>query len=257
VGPRTVSIVTSVWNDLNRPPLRGVDLIRDLEPEGWRLDLRDEVESTQTELLAAARAGEPEGVVVIAEYQGAGRGRRDRTWVSPPRAGITMSMLFRPPTISPWVGIAVAVGAAQALREFADTPCQLKWPNDLLVAGRKIGGIIAEVESDAIVVGLGINVTTTASELPIEGATSLAIEGALTDRATLIKSILRAVRTSYRWEPAILRRHYLELLETIGRQVRVEGIDQTFEGLAEGIDAEGHLVVDGRSISVGDVIHLR
>jgi BirA family transcriptional regulator, biotin operon repressor / biotin---[acetyl-CoA-carboxylase] ligase len=249
--------VTSVWNDLNRPPLRGVDLIRDLEPDGWRIRLLEEVESTQTELLAAAREGELEGAVVIAEYQGAGRGRRDRTWVSPPRAGITMSMLFRPASISPWVGIAVAVGAARAIQEVAEIPCLLKWPNDLLVRGHKMGGVIAEVEGQAIVAGIGINVSTTKLEMPIEGATSLALEGALTDRETLIKSILRSIRTTYEWDHSTLRAHYLELLETIGRHVRVEGIDETFEGLAEGIDEAGHLLVDGRSVSVGDVIHLR
>lgn len=260
-SPRTVATVPSPWNDLRRPPLRGEHLARLLTSDGWQVTVVEETQSTQEAVRAAIAAGAPAGTVVIAEFQSAGRGRRDRQWESPPRAGITMSVLVRPDQISPWTAIAMALAAAAAInREAAEEagtpPVRLKWPNDLILHGRKIGGVIAEVEGDAVIVGLGLNVSTTRDELPVEHATSLALEGLEIDRETLVKAILRTLTEILR-NPSEWARDYLELLDTIGRRVRVVTIDGEFVGTAEGVDDHGHLIVDGRSFSVGDVIHLR
>lgn len=249
--------MSSPWNDLRRPPLRAEVLQRDLDQEGWQVRLFDEVESTQIEAMAAARSGAPAFTVIIAEHQRAGRGRRDRIWVSPARAGITMSLIFRPETVSPWLGIAVAAGAAEGLGDVADVDIALKWPNDLLLHERKCGGVIAEVNDGVVIVGLGLNISTESSELPVESATSLALEGVHIDREVATKAVLRAIKRAVDRDPAQLRSDYLGRLSTLGRQVRVITAAGSFEGRAESIDDQGQLIVGGRSFAVGDVIHLR
>jgi BirA family biotin operon repressor/biotin-[acetyl-CoA-carboxylase] ligase len=232
-------------------------LIRDLAPDGWQVRVVEEVDSTQHEVVAAARAGAPELTAIIAEHQVAGRGRRDRTWSSPPRAGVTMSMLFRPVEASPWVGIAVAIGAVDGINGASEARLRLKWPNDLICGERKVGGVIAEVEGGSVIVGIGVNVTTSRGELPVETATSLLLEGISLDREIVVKAMLRGIADAYRRSPEQLRADYLELLDTIGRRVRVSTLQGDVEGVAETIDEHGHLIVDGRSFTVGDVIHLR
>jgi len=249
--------VTSAWNDLRRPPLRGVHLAQLLGRDGWLIQVVQEIGSTQEAVRQLVGQGAPAGSVVIAEHQQAGRGRRDRSWVSPPRAGVTMSILLRPERISPWSGFAVALAAAEAINEIAANPVRLKWPNDLLLNDSKVGGVIAEVEGSAVIVGLGLNVTTTREELPVDTATSLALEGVEIDREILIRSILRTLGAVLRRDDEELRADYLALLDTIGKRVRVEGVSAQFEGVAERVDQDGQLVVDGRSFAVGDVVHLR
>jgi BirA family biotin operon repressor/biotin-[acetyl-CoA-carboxylase] ligase len=168
-----------------------------------------------------------------------------------------MSILLRPERISPWSGFAVALAAAEAINEIAANPVRLKWPNDLLLNDSKVGGVIAEVEGSAVIVGLGLNVTTTREELPVDTATSLALEGVEIDREILIRSILRTLGAVLRRDDEELRADYLALLDTIGKRVRVEGVGAQFEGVAERVDQDGQLVVDGRSFAVGDVVHLR
>lgn len=134
---------------------------------------------------------------------------------------------------------------------------ELKWPNDVLVGGRKLCGLLAEVPTDgAVVRGVGLNVTTRAEELPHAHATSLQVEGAtITDRATLLKAVLRrlADQLSARDQEA-----YRRLSATIGRRVRVElPGGQVREGIAEAVDDAGRLVVDGAAYAAGDVVHLR
>src|ERR1700759_2827309 len=143
--------MVSPYNDLDRPPLSARGLTRALVPPGsfWtRLDLRAETGSTNADAAEAAHRGEPEGLIVVAEQQVAGRGRRDRQWLSPPRAGLTVSVLLRPgrahdeygwapaPTgMYGWLPLLAGVALLGAVQRVAEVEASLKWPNDLLVKG--------------------------------------------------------------------------------------------------------------------------
>ena len=245
-----------MYGDLDRPPLRVAALNRALEPDGYRVEVLESVASTNAVVAERARAGEPHGLVVVAEEQTAGRGRLDRTWVSPARAGLTFSVLLRPTEVTGWVPLLAGLGVAQALRRQCEVDAVLKWPNDVLVADRKVCGLLAEAVGDAVVVGIGINVTTRREELPVAEATSLALEGAATtDRDTVLRSVLRAMSDSLgdRMLPA-----YRELCSTLGREVQVHLPDgTTVTGTATEVDDAGRLVVDGTAYAAGDVVHLR
>ncbi len=251
--------MSSPYADLQRPPLRGRALARALAPDGWRVEVLARCGSTNAVVAERARAGEPAGLVVVAEQQDAGRGRLGRTWVSPPRAGLTLSVLLRPQLplerwtwLPLWGGVAVA----RALRQQAAVDAVLKWPNDVLVGGRKIAGLLAEVPAPgAFVLGLGLNVSTTREELP-PAATSLVLAGATTsERDTLLRAVLRGLGD-------VLAESspdgYRALCATLGQYVRVElpGGDAV-EGVAEAVDDAGRLVVSGQPYEVGDVVHLR
>ena len=247
-----------VYDDLGRPPLRPAALARALAPDGWRVEVLRSTGSTNQVVAGRARAGEPAGLVVVAEQQSAGRGRLDRQWVSPARAGLTFSVLLRPDLpagrmgwLPLWGGLAVA----RALREQAGLEVELKWPNDVLVGGLKLCGLLAEVVDGAVVLGVGLNVTTRADELP-GSATSLLLAGAVTtDRDTVLRAVLRTLT-------AVLAERspeaYRTRCSTVGRRVRVvlPG-GQAVEGLAERVDDDGRLVVDGTAYGAGDVVHLR
>src|SRR4051812_10456679 len=212
---------SSPYADLDRPPLSPRSVDRALVTPGgfWtRVDLRAETASTNADAAAAALRGEPEGLVVVAERQTAGRGRRDRQWASPARAGLTLSVLLRPGAADEergwpaaptgaygWLSLLTGVALLEAVRRVAAVEAALKWPNDLLVgpADRpgKAAGILAEVAGDAVVVGIGLNVTTRAEELPETTglpATSLRLAGAQSvDRDPLLRGLLRGVAGWY------------------------------------------------------------
>jgi BirA family biotin operon repressor/biotin-[acetyl-CoA-carboxylase] ligase len=257
------------YKDLDRPPLHVRTLAPALEADGFLLTVLPQAASTNAEAADRARAGAPEGTVVVAESQTAGRGRQGRSWESPPRAGLTFSVVLRPPAISGWLPLLAGLSVAVALQERAGVEAGVKWPNDVLIAGdrgeRKVAGLLAEVPAGgngALVIGIGLNVTTRTAELPDERATSLAIEGATTtDRDTLLKSVLRSLARAYAsWlaEPEALKPAYRAACVTLGRQVRVElPGGETYEGRATDIDDAGRLVVAERAFAAGDVIHLR
>jgi BirA family biotin operon repressor/biotin-[acetyl-CoA-carboxylase] ligase len=305
----------SPFTDLDRPPLSARALHRAVVVPGglWRrIDLRPETGSTNADAAAAARAGEPEGLVVLAERQTGGRGRRDRRWVSPPRAGLTLSVLLRPGVADPsrgwaavpnrgygWLALLAGVALLDTVTRFAEVDAALKWPNDLLVrvdgTQAKCAGILAEAVGGpipAIVLGIGLNVTTRVAELPeptVAGqpgpgqpataerpaaaglrATSLQIAGAAsTDRDPLLRALLRGLADHYlRWRAAGgdaaeagLLDAYRRGCATIGRQVRVSLPDGELTGEASGVDADGQLVIstaDGeRRVAAGDVLHVR
>jgi BirA family transcriptional regulator, biotin operon repressor / biotin---[acetyl-CoA-carboxylase] ligase len=257
---------------------------------GWRAtrfaDVRivAETGSTNADVLALARAGAPEGVVVVADHQTAGRGRRDRRWEAPPGAALLLSVLTRPAGIGlddgrlHLVPAAVGVAAAEAARAATGADIRLKWPNDLTVetggGPRKLSGILSETVVGhgavrAVVVGIGINVAG-----PLPGplaATAVALDelaGGDVDRPALLAALLTGLD---RWygplgTPAgevALRARYRELSATIGRRVRVDTPAGAVVGDALDVDDEGRLlVVDEcpdrpRAITVGDVIHVR
>ncbi len=267
-------VISSPYADLDRPPLSATALTSALIGDGlWReLRVVAETGSTSADAAAAARSGAAEGLVIVAEHQSAGRGRLDRSWESPPRAGLTMSVLLRPAVPRERWGLLtllVAVAAARAVRDRTGVAVELKWPNDLVVNDRKLAGVLAEVVGDAAVVGLGLNVSTRPAELP-PGATSLVVEtGEAVDRQPVLLAVLREVGAAYdEWEstggPAEpMLRSYRQLSATLGRTVRATlSGGETLTGRAVAVDGTGRLVVtpeDGpsRTLSTGDVVHLR
>lgn len=243
----------------------------------WRsLRVVSSTGSTNTDLAAAARAGEPAGSVLVAEEQTLGRGRLDRDWMSPPQSGLTFSMLLRPPADIPvsrwgWLPLLAGIAVADAVRGLGEVAAWLKWPNDLLLGSRrfKAAGVLAEVVDDAVVIGVGLNVSTRRDELP-EHATSLVLEGAAcTDRDTLLREILREVESRYRrWcdnlgdaDGSGLLAAYVEACDTLGREVSVAVPGgPPVRGRAEAIDSAGRLVLrtggELQALTAGDVTQL-
>lgn len=257
---------------MDRAPLDAAALQAGLSPPWTQVTVVDETTSTNADLLARADST-PDGTVLVAEHQQAGRGRLDRTWTSPARSGLTFSALVRPGTPIPtwgWLPLLAGVAVCDAVAA-TGVGAALKWPNDLLIgpARRKAAGILVQVAGQAAVIGIGLNVSTTLDELP-ETATSLAAEGVTVDRGALLASLLLELgRQLTRWHDAGgdgwaggLAIDYLDRCATIGQAVLVATADgRSFTGVATGIDAEGRLrvAVDGveRVVAAGDVEHVR
>ena len=266
-----------------RAPLDQAALRRALARAGglWRApEVVESTGSTNADLLARALAGEPEGAVLAAEEQRAGRGRMGRTWTSPPRAALTFSLLLKPavpPARRGWLPLLTGVAVAAAVTKATGVETGLKWPNDLLAADAKLAGILAEAAGDTVVVGIGLNVSTEPAEFPPTRpgalpATSLRAAGATAlDRQELLLATLEELEHWYRaWQRAGgdpdrsgLRAEYTRLSATIGRTVRAElPGGQALSGPAVGVDSDGRLLVllsSGSEVAVaaGDVVHLR
>ena len=269
------------FDDLRRPPLDAVALSAALTREGslWReIELLPESPSTNAVVAGRARAGEPAGLVVVAEHQTSGRGRLDRVWVTPPRAALTFSVLLTPDRVPvarwPWLPLLVGIAVAEGVRRSAGVDCCLKWPNDVLVGDQKVAGILVErVERDAgavAVVGIGLNVSTSREELPVSTATSLALQGAATvDRTVILREVLRTFEALYvQWQAELgdagrgLCESYVRRCATLGRQVRVDlPTGEQVHGEAVAIDEDGRLEVrtgaGPRVLGAGDVVHVR
>jgi BirA family transcriptional regulator, biotin operon repressor / biotin---[acetyl-CoA-carboxylase] ligase len=269
---------SSRWSDLERPALDGAALSAALTRESgglWRsVEVVEEIGSTNAELVRAAAEDAPEGTVLVAEHQAAGRGRLDRTWISPPRAGITVSFLLRPDVPAArrgWLPLLTGVALAESVAGTTGVLPSLKWPNDLLARdGRKLAGILAESTGQAVVVGVGLNVSTSTEELPETGTSLSRVTGATVDRAPVLLEFLRAVEKRYRrWTEHLgdpvasgLAQDYLAWCSTVGATVAVDLPDgSTLEGVAEAVDWDGRLVVvtaAGRvELATGDVRHVR
>ena len=241
-----------------------------------------EAGSSNADLLAAAGAGAAEGTVLVAEAQTAGRGRLGRRWASPPRAGLTFSVLLRPDGVPGallgWLPLLAGVATAASVRAVAALDATLKWPNDVLVGERKLGGILAERAGAAVVVGVGINVWQTRADLPPDAAaTSLALAAGaeVTGRGLrerLLASLLDELGRRYEsWRDQAspgdadacgLRREYVRRCATLGREVTVTmpGTEPV-TGTATGVDQAGRLEVRTAgglvAVTAGDVVHVR
>jgi BirA family transcriptional regulator, biotin operon repressor / biotin---[acetyl-CoA-carboxylase] ligase len=230
-------------------------------------DIREfeSLDSTNRYLLDEARGGAVEGVVAVADYQTAGRGRLGRTWTAPAGSALLVSVLLRPAGLAlerrHLVTVAVALAAAAVVEQETGVAPGLKWPNDLLVDDRKLAGILAEAEGDAVVAGMGLNVTSAPP-----GAVSLAevtagSARAVPERGALLTGLLEALEGWYgRWDDVAAA--YRDRCATVGRSVRAELPGRTVVGRAEGIDERGHLLIraeGGELVEVlaGDVIHVR
>jgi BirA family biotin operon repressor/biotin-[acetyl-CoA-carboxylase] ligase len=260
-----------------RPPLVAQAVRDGLVGPGrlWRrLEVVDETGSTNADLLARAAAGEDiRGVVLLAENQTAGRGRSGRTWTTVPRTQILMSAGVAadgiPGDLWGWVPLVTGVAVVDAVAATTGIRAGLKWPNDVLVDGGKLAGVLAEVAAPqpVIVVGVGLNVTLRPENIAEPGATSLVALGAeAPDRNELARSLLRELATRLRdWREssgAALRDEYLARSITISSRVRaVLPGGREVVGVADSVDEQGRLCIDTNGqttvVSAGDVVHLR
>lgn len=253
-----------------------------------------ETGSTNADAMDLARHGAPEGVVVVADHQTAGRGRAGRTWSAPPGASLLTSVLLRPPAeVADGCTMAVALAASEAVEQVAGFVPRLKWPNDLVWPGdgsgpdRKLAGILAEAdwptgssassgvrkaapgERVVVVVGIGVNVTWP-DELPEELADIAVacnhVSGTPVDREDLLVAMLTRLAHWYgrlvSGDRAALVDAWRARSATLGRRVRIDLGRDDVVGTAVDVTEEGHLVVETlegerRSFAVGDVVHLR
>lgn len=223
------------------------------------------VDSTQAVAFALAAQGAADRMVIVAESQAAGRGRRGRTWVDEPGASLLASVILRPrlePARLPLLSLAAGVAVAEALAESTGLGPRLKWPNDVLVDGAKIAGILLESRLGAaplVVLGIGINLTQTDFPPPLATrATSVALAGG---RTVTVEVLLAAVLEGLDRQREALEAGALEavlarwrtLADTLGRTVSVDGVS----GVAVDVDDDGALVVaDGerrRRVIAGEV----
>ncbi|KAF0144705.1 MAG: BirA family transcriptional regulator biotin operon repressor / biotin-acetyl-CoA-carboxylase ligase [Nitrospirae bacterium] len=239
----------------------------------------ESIGSTNTAALELAEKGAPHGTVVIADRQAKGKGRLGRTWVSPPRSNIYMSVILRPEIETEdatLLTIMAAVSCAKGVMKSTGLKAEIKWPNDLMISSKKLGGILTEMKSDPdgivfAVIGIGINVNSkTKKDFPpdIRGiATSIREElGKIQSRTFIIAEILKETEHWYRVLLTGGRKplfdEWKRLSSTLGRKVRVTAGDNVFTGVAEDIDRGGMLILrlpSGmlKKISSGDVTMLR
>jgi BirA family biotin operon repressor/biotin-[acetyl-CoA-carboxylase] ligase len=234
-----------------------------------------EVDSTNNEAKRSAENGAADGTLFIAESQTGGRGRRGKNWVSPAGSGIWMSLLLRPqltPTYAPMLTLIAAVAAAEAIAQVMTdaspdvcTQVKIKWPNDIVVNGRKVCGILTEMSAEMdsihfVVIGLGINVNTTEFEDSIKDiASSLYAEsGQHIKRAEIVLAFEKAFTRYYQYfqdkqDLSKVQDTYNSMLINVGRQVRVTEQNGDFTGIAKGTNEKGELIVqkqDGSEVCI-------
>ncbi len=269
-----VNLVPVTADAMRRPPL-DAERLAALGP-AIRVEVLEETTSTNAVAAERARAGAPEGLVVVAEGQTSGRGRLDRSWRTPPRSALLFSLVLRPTVPAPdwpWLPLLTGYVVARTLRG-AGYAAGVKWPNDVLIEDRKLVGILVErVETPsgpAAVIGVGLNVSQAAEELPVSTATSLAIEaGSEPDRTDILVTVLVALVEAYdAWQAGgeaardRLATSYAAACVTVGLDVRVEmPAGGPLLGRATGVDRDGRLVVSGpagrTAVGAGDVVHVR
>lgn len=246
-----------------------------------RIEYLPEIGSTNTYLLQEAKNQEawPDFSVVLTDNQTSGRGRMDRVWQAKPGQGLAVSVLLRPVEYGiesfGWLPLAAGLAMRNAVASLVhDAEVSLKWPNDVLVNGEKISGILAEALSDrAVVIGAGLNLKQQKEDLPIEAATSLALHGVsgfkLDDILVRYLAGLKRIYEEFNAANADpdasgLKQELIEVSSTIGSSVSVQLPDESsFEGKAIGLDRQGRLLIavenptEIRAVAAGDIKHLR
>lgn len=240
------------------------------------LEVLPEAGSTN-DVLSARAAGLPDLSVVVTTNQTGGRGRLGRVWVAPPGKTLAISVLLRPEGLSPeafgWFPLMAGLAMSRAIGPLVPAPVSVKWPNDVLIDGAKVSGILSELLPDlsGLVIGAGVNLFQQPDELPTDTSTSLVVAGAESPGADVVlASYLTHLTTLYReyltagGDPvrSALRDEVVEACHTVGRAVRVElPGGESLLGTAVGIDIDGRLIVEsetGRTaVAAGDVTHLR
>jgi BirA family biotin operon repressor/biotin-[acetyl-CoA-carboxylase] ligase len=238
--------------------------------DAWTVTLLPSATSTNA---VAADSPEP-GLIVVADHQTAGRGRLDRTWETPPGSALTFSAVVDPGLADhdwPLLPLAAAVAVAEGVRRSTGLDPRLKWPNDVLLAqddgaDGKVAGILLERVADSFgrplaVIGIGINVGMSRDQLPVETATSLRIAGSEADRTEVFGAVaheLAETLAALAADPAAVLGRFREDCATLGRQVEVHlPGGEVLAGTATEVDDHGRLVVDGRAVGAGDVVHVR
>ena len=239
----------------------------------------ESTESTNEKAIEIGKKREDsEGIVVVADSQTKGKGRLGREWISPPGVNLYFSVILKPdipPTEAPLITLAAAVAVASVLRTWKGVPADIKWPNDIMIKGKKVGGILTEMktrgkEIDLVVVGIGLNVNMLLDDLPEDirsATTTLEIEkGVPSDRVGLLGGILAGLDNAYKnllnGNKRALINGWLSLNCTIGNRIMVRDHDRTITGVAENIGQNGELIVKLESgeteiINAGDVTVLK
>jgi BirA family biotin operon repressor/biotin-[acetyl-CoA-carboxylase] ligase len=234
----------------------------------------DSVSSTMDAALQLGIKGSTEGTIILAETQTKGRGRLGRNWFSPKYKGIYLSLILRPkilPNQTPLLTLMAAVSICEAIKEKTGLNCQIKWPNDILIHHKKLGGILTELNAETdvsrfIVIGMGLNVNNEKKTIPV-GATSLKEQKEKDlNRLDLLQEILRKIEANYltfqkKGSQAIIEA-WREWSISLGRRVRVNCQKQHIEGEALDIDIDGGLLIRNDSgliqkVMSGDVVHCR
>jgi len=263
---------------LKERPFNALEITLNLPNEfiGKEVLFFEELESTNSKASELAREGAVEGTVVIAESQSKGRGRMARSWYSPAGTNIYTSVILRPklpPQATRTITLATGVALAEAIEDTTGVRPSLKWPNDILISGKKVAGILTEMSSESdrvnhITIGIGINVNIEVADLPgglRYPASSLKQEtGHLTDRTELCRNLYSRLE---KWYKVLLSEGSEEIIETwreyftlVGREVRIEsyrGVDAeplVTEGTCLGIDSEGALLIKDRTGAIERVI---
>jgi BirA family biotin operon repressor/biotin-[acetyl-CoA-carboxylase] ligase len=247
-------------------------------PKAWHIHVFDDVPSTNTLALERAAAGAPERTVLLADSQTAGRGRAGREWRTPHGTALALSVIYRPcfgNELWPWIGLTAALAVRDAVQRVAGISSAVKWPNDVLIGGRKVAGILLETRlaashapDQAVVVGIGMNINNRSAALPEafrESAISLLdASGAVTDRNDLAAATLNALNLGIEGLPdsiEILRDGWRAASATFGAMVAISTADGLVEGIDHGLDSLGRLMVrtrEGeRTVHTGDVLLCR
>lgn len=236
-----------------------LESLKNTQWAGCEIYCFDSIDSTNTKAKELAEAGHPSGTLVVADQQTLGRGRRGRSWESPAGTGIFMTLMLKPdinPNNASMLTLVAAMATARAITEVTGEAAQIKWPNDIVMNGKKVVGILTEMSAqfdyiNHIVVGIGINVHNEEfTEEIAKTASSLLLEcGHRIHRASLIEAFLEEFERLYAVyleteDMSGLQKEYDSLLVNRGRQVRVLDPKEPFEGKAMGITKKGELIVD-------------
>ncbi len=246
---------------------------------GKEIYFLESTESTNDKALEIGKKREDsEGIVVVADSQTKGKGRLGRHWISPPGVNLYFSVILKPdipPIEAPLITLAVAVAVSSVLRTWKGVPADIKWPNDIMIKGKKVGGILTEMrtsgnEIDLVVIGIGLNVNMPIGDLPEDirsATTTLEIEkDAPSDRAGLLRGLLAGLDNAYKnllnGNKRALINGWLSLNCTIGNRVIVRDSNRTITGIAENIGQNGELIVKLESggtevVNAGDVTILK
>ena len=236
-----------------------LESIHATEWAGCEIYYFDSIDSTNTKAKELAEEGHPSGTLVVADRQTAGKGRRGRSWESPTGIGIFMTLMLKPeinPNHASMLTLVAAMATTRAIRRVTGVPAMIKWPNDIVMNGKKVCGILTEMSAqfdyiNHIVIGIGINVHN--EDFPEEiakTASSLYLEsGQHIHRASLIEAFLEEFEDVYAEylkteDMEGLQKEYDAMLVNRGRQVRVLDPKEPFEGKAMGITKKGELIVD-------------
>ncbi|WP_158735360.1 biotin--[acetyl-CoA-carboxylase] ligase [Alteribacillus sp. YIM 98480] len=247
-----------------------IEAILSTENIGKNIIYKKEVTSTQALAHDMARNDASEGTLVVADHQQKGKGRLGREWHSPPGTGLWFSLILRPdipPQKAPQLTLLTAVAVTEGINEAAGIEAQIKWPNDILIDGKKTAGILTEMQSEpdrvqAVIVGIGININQQPEHFPeqlLSKATSLSIakENKIFSRAKVIAAILERFEE---WYSQYLtdgfeqvRKRWEKLAVTIGKEITATTVTKTVEGLAQGITEDGVLLLKKKD---GQIEHI-